>query len=309
MINSTCIIRNYSPSDFNNYFQFRTETEQYDRSRRYFTPRALAESLSRPDYTPEKDLFLAEIDGKIVGFFNLTPELRIGRVILDCMVHPKHRRKGTATSLLQYGLKRAKEYGALIAQTEIPEINLAAKLLVSGLGFRAVHRFYELGLELHNLLWPSLESSLTSRSLKSGEEDKLTEIQNRCFTGTWGFNPNTIDDIVYRVHLSGCSPEDVILFYNSHNLIGYCWILINSEENLALGTNKGRIHMMGVDPDCRGKGQGKAVLLPGLSLLRERGIKHAELSVDSENVAACALYKSAGFEIFSTTEWYEKALD
>lgn len=309
MINSTCIIRNYSPSDFNNYFQFRSETEQYDRSRRYFTPQALAESLSRPDYTPEKDLFLVDMDGKIVGFCNLTPELRIGRVILDCMVHPKHRRKGMATDLLQYGLKSTKDYGARAAQAEIQETNLAAKLLVSGLGFRPVHLFYELGLELTNLLLPSVESSLTSRSLKSGEEDKLTEIQNRCFTGTWGFNPNTIDEITHRVHLSGCSPEDVILFYNRHTLMGYCWILINSEENMALGTSQGRIHMMGVNPDSRGKGQGKAVLLAGLSLLKERGIKHVVLSVDSENEAACGLYKSAGFEIFSTTEWYEKVLD
>jgi mycothiol synthase len=91
--------------------------------------------------------------------------------------------------------------------------------------------------------------------------------------------------------------------------MGYCWILINSEENMALGTSQGRIHMMGVNPDSRGKGQGKAVLLAGLSLLKERGIKHVVLSVDSENEAACGLYKSAGFEIFSTTEWYEKVLD
>lgn len=309
MINTTCIIRNYRSGDFNSYFQFRTETEQYDRSRRYFTPRALAESLSRPEYAPEKDLFLAEIDGKIIGFCTLTSELRIGRVILDCMVHPKHRRKGIATNLLRYGLKRGKELGAPVAQAEIPEPNLAAQRFVSGLGFREVHRFYELDLELHNLLLPNVESSLTSRSLKSGEEDKLTEIQNRCFTGTWGFNPNTIDEIIHRVHLSGCSPEDVILFYDGNKLIGYCWILINSEENSALGTSKGLIHMMGVDPDCRGKGHGRALLLAGLSLLKERGIRHAELSVDSENEAACALYRSAGFEIFSTTEWYEKALD
>jgi mycothiol synthase len=284
-------------------------TEHHDQSRRYFTPRALAESLGRPEYSPEKDLFLAEIGGHIVGFCNVTPELRIGRVILDCMIHPKHRRKGIATNLLQYGLKRAKEHGARVAQAEIPEHNPAAKLFVSDTGFRAVHNFYEMGLELTNISLPSLESSLTSRSLKNGEENKLTEIQNRCFTGTWGFNPNTIDEIVHRVHLSGCSPEDVILFYHGNELIGYCWILIKSEENLALGTSKGLIHMMGVDPDSRGKGYGRALLLAGLGLLKERGITHAELSVDSENEAACALYKSAGFEIFSTTEWYEKTLD
>ena len=66
--------------------------------------------------------------------------------------------------------------------------------------------------------------------------------------------------------------------------------------------------MMGVDPNYRGKGLGKAVLLAGLTYLKGKEIKLAQLTVDSENKAACSLYKSVGFETRSTTVWYEKAL-
>ncbi|MBW1888228.1 MAG: GNAT family N-acetyltransferase, partial [Deltaproteobacteria bacterium] len=100
----------------------------------------------------------------------------------------------------------------------------------------------------------------------------------------------------------------VIMLYNGNEPIGYCWTIINSEENSALKIKKGRIHMMGVDPDYRGKGLGKAVLSAGLTHLMERGIELAELTVDSSNTVACSLYKSVGFEIRATTLWYEKDL-
>lgn len=308
MSQTSYIIRNYQPDDFNNYFQLQVETEQFNRSGRYLTPRTLTESLARPNFAPEKDLFLAEIAGKIVGFCNITLELRIGRALFDFLVHPKYRRKGIATKLIHNAFIRAKECGARVVQAEVQEANLVAKDLLSRLGFRSVRRFFELSLLLHDDLGPGVEHSLMSRALKKSEEDRLTHIQNRLFAETWGFNPNTTEEISYRLNLCGCSPEDVIMLYNGDESIGYCWTIINSEENLALGTNRGRIHMMGVDPDYRGKGLGRAVLLAGLSHLVERGVELAELTVDSSNTVACSLYKSVGFEISATTLWYEKDL-
>ncbi|MCH7605841.1 MAG: hypothetical protein IH962_01685, partial [Chloroflexi bacterium] len=36
------------------------------------------------------------------------------------------------------------------------------------------------------------------RSFQPGDAATLTQIQNEAFTGTWGFAPNTIDQIEYR---------------------------------------------------------------------------------------------------------------
>jgi len=301
-------IRNYQPDDFNNFFQLQVETDQFDQSGRYLTPRILTESLGRPHFAPEKDLFLAEVEGKIVGFCNITSELRIGRVLFDFLVHPKYRRKGIATKLIEKAFRRAKECRAQVVQAEVQEAFLSAKDLLSGLGFRPVRSFLELSLVLHDGSRTDVAHSLINHALKRGEEDRLTQLQNRLFAGTWGFNPNTTEEIAYRLNLSCCSPDDVIMLYNGNEPIGYCWTTINSEENLALNIKRGRIHMMGVDPDYRGKGLGKAVLSTGLTHLMERGIELAELTVDSSNTVACSLYKSAGFEIRATTLWYEKEL-
>jgi len=67
--------------------------------------------------------------------------------------------------------------------------------------------------------------------------------------------------------------------------------------------------MIGTDPDYRGRGVGKRVLLAGLAHLKSKGIRVAELTMDSENKAARALYRSAGFEVRASSLWYEKPLN
>ncbi|MGD2125136.1 MAG: GNAT family N-acetyltransferase [Desulfobacteraceae bacterium] len=309
MSNLAFTIRNYRPGDFKGYIQLHVEAEQVDRSGRYISSQALAECLGRPNYSPEKDLFILETDGKIVGYISLTPELGIGRVLLDCLVHPRYRRKGIATKLFSRAMQRAKELGAKVTQISIPESNVAAKSLASGLGFKFIRRFLELKLDFYNIDLPDVKKgAFVIRELRSGEENKLTEIQNRSFAGTWGFNPNTPEEIVYRISLSGSSPENVIMAYEADKPIGYCWSKVNPEENAVRGENRGQIHMMGVDPDYQKKGIGKEILLTELARLKSKGIEVVELTVDSENQAARSLYASVGFEVCSTTEWYEKAV-
>jgi len=158
--------------------------------------------------------------------------------------------------------------------------------------------------------WQGIDQpALGCRHLQSGEEDKLTQIQNRAFTGDWGYNPNTVEEIIYRTNLSGCSPEDVVLTCDGNKVVGYCWTGITSEGGVATGEGKGRIFMIGADPDYRGRGVGKRVLLAGLALLRSKGLQVAELTVDSDNKAACALYRSVGFQVRTSSLWYEKVIN
>lgn len=301
--------RNYRPGDFNDYVQLNMETEQFDRSGRYISSQALAECLGRPNYSPEKDLFVAETDGNIIGYISLTPELGIGRVLLNCLVHPRYRRKGVARKLFSRAMQRAKEIGAEVVQISIPEIEIAAQSLVSSLGFKIIRHFLELKLNIYNIRLPDVNHGVfVIRGLRSGEGYKLTEIQNLSFIDTWGYNPNTTEEIIYRLNMSDCSPEDVIMAYRGDKPIGYCWTTINSEENADRGENRGKIYMLGVDPDYQSKGIGKQILFAGLAHLKSKGIEVVELTVDSENQAARFLYESIGFELWSITVWYEKAL-
>jgi mycothiol synthase len=309
MSNPPYVIRNFRPGDFDSYVQLNAEAEELAPTGRCISPQALAQWLHRPNHFPERDMFIAEAAGKVVGYTDVGSELGIGRAVLDCLVHPKHRRKGLATELFHYASRRARESGARVVHVNVPEDNVAAKALLSKLGFRFVRRFLELRRELSEAQLPDAEQGdLAIRHPQPGEEDRLTQIQNRSFAGTWAYNPNTAEEIAYRLGLIGCSPEDVILILQEDQPIGYCWTAMNPGEGAA-DRKKGRILMLGVDPDCRGKGIGRRALLAGLAHLMSKGVEAAELTVDSENAAACALYESSGFKISATSAWYEKTLD
>jgi mycothiol synthase len=309
MADGSYIIRNYSSDDFDKYLQLHAESEQLEPSERFISAQDLSDKLGRPDFVPQKDLFVAEFNAKLVGYLSVTLEPEIQRALLEGLVHPRHRRKGIATKLFSSSMQRVKASGVKVLQISVLENNAAAKSLLSQLEYQFIRNFFEMKLEIYNTRLPAdRRDSITSRRLKPMEENLLTEIQNRCFTGTWGFNPNTTEEIAYRLNMQGRSPDDVILTFLEDRLAGYCWTLINAEENEKREKKKGLIHMLGVDPDYRNQEIGKAILLNGLEGLKGKGVDIVELTVDSQNPAACSLYESVGFEVYAKTEWYEKAV-
>jgi len=309
MSNYTYTIRNYHHNDFDNYVRFRMEADKREPSAELLSPHHIAEELTVPKYFPERDLFVVKMTGSIIGYLSVFLELEIGRALVECLVHHQHRKKSVAIKLFRYALQHVKKSGVKVAQINMPETNTAAKSLMPHLDFRFIRQFLELKLDIYNTHLPDVNpDEFNMRTLQRGGEDKLTGLQNRCFIGSWGFNPNTTEDIVYRLNLSGCSPEDVIMAYEGDRPVGYCWTRKIPLAGTDPQENKGLIHMMGVDPEYRSKGIGKKVLLAGLKYLRCNNICRVELTVDKENPAARGLYESVGFNELMILEWYEKKL-
>ena len=307
MSGGSYILRNYSSNDYDKYVQLHVESEKLEPSGRFISAQGLSDILKRPNFAPETDLFVAELSGNLVGCLSLTLESGIQRVLLDGLVHPLHRRKGIATELFSSGLQRVSKSGIPSAQVSVLETNASAKGLLYRLRFTFIRHFFEMRLDMNSVRLPTARQGVTnSRRLKQGEENLLTEIQNRCFTDAWGFNPNTEEEIAYRLNMHGRSPDDVILTYLGDLPVGYCWTIINAKENEKREKSKGLIHMLGVDPHYRQQEIGRTILLNGLEDLKARGVDTVELTVDNENPAACSLYESVGFEVYARLEWYEK---
>jgi mycothiol synthase len=308
MSNLFYTIRNYRPADLDRYLQLNIEVEKLEPTGRCTSLQTLREYLSRPNYSPEQDLFIVEIAENIVSYVDITPELKISRVIFDCLIHPEHRRQGLASKLFTSALLRAKELGVKVAHVNMPESNAVARGMLSRAGFRFVRRYLELRKDISEVSWQdNRQAAVRYRNLRRGDEDELVQIQNRSFTGTWGYNPNTAEEIIYRTNLSGSSPEDVILACDGDRVVGYCWTRTTCKAGTEV--KKGQIFMLGVDPDFRGRGVGEEVLLAGLSYLHSKGLQVVKLTVDSENKAACALYHSVGFKDWTSSLWYEKVID
>jgi len=268
----------------------------------------LAHLLSHPYYEADKNLFFAEADGIIIGYINVLPELGIGRVVLDYGVSPSQWPEAVLEELLENALKRAKELGAKVVHLSLPSAEAAQAKVLSNLGFKPVRRFYELRL---NITRVNLETAgrphPAHRRLEAGEEEALAHIQGRCFAGTWGYNPNTVEEITWQLKVKNNCPGDVILAIDKGEVVGYCWTETECGTGLSIG-KKGRIYMLGVDADYRNRGLGKKLLLAGLLHLKNKSRELIDITVDSQNIAAVTLYRSLGFQLHGETVWYEKVV-
>ncbi|MFC1962004.1 GNAT family N-acetyltransferase [Chloroflexota bacterium] len=300
---SSYIIRNYQPFDFAPCTRLHAEAERQEGSQRLLGL-DFAERLRRPGYDPWQDVLVAETDREIVACLEMTLEKAIGRIVLNCRVKSGYRRSGISTGFLQRAEQRARQLGIKRLHACIGEADEEVKTVLQRLGFCRVRRFLEMDMNLGNF---SGGIASTCQQMRQGEEEKLTYLQNRSFTGTWGYNPNTLEQITYHSNAGESSPEDTILCYAGDEPAAYCWTRVLPNK-LGMGRS-GRILMIGVFPEYRGRGIGRVVLEAGLAHLKRKGIQEVALTVDSENRVALSLYRAVGFEIEAGSLWYERLLD
>jgi mycothiol synthase len=151
-----------------------------------------------------------------------------------------------------------------------------------------------------------LPEGISLRPFVSGaDEAALANVQNAAFEGSFGFAPNTPEQIAGYVEMRGAPGDILIAEDSSGDVIGYVWTSV-TENNDDSGEMTGMIEMTGVLPSQRGRGVGSAVIAAGLRHLRERGAGVIDLEVDGENLSARRIYKDLGFKKIGEQFWYEK---
>ena len=264
-------------------------------------------NLGRSHYSLEKDLFIAEMNRRIVGIADVTIELRIARAIIEWFVHPAVHRKRIGRELVKYSCDRGRQQGARVAHMCIPEEDRFTRNFAAELGFSQVRCFVHMGVDL-TAAPLSFPVSAAVEHFRPGDTALLATVQNRVFTGSWGFCPNSPDDIRYFFRMTQSKWQDILLIREDSKIIGYSWLHPMIKEGKPVDKRKWRLHMFGVDPEFQGKGWGKKLFLNSLKYVSKREGTSLELTVDSENTPAIHLYKEAGFKVKSREFWYEKDL-
>lgn len=271
---------------------------------------AVKSAHGRTNYSWENDLFLAELNRRIIGVADVTMEIRIGRAIVEWFVHPAVHRKRVGRELMRYACERGRQQGAKRAHICVPEEDEFNRNFAAEMGFAQVRCF--LGMEM---VFPSPQDrpaasigSVSVGHFRAGDGALLTTLQNRVFSGSWGFSPNSPEDIRYFFRVTQSKWQDILLIREEEKIIGYCWFHPVTQEGRSSEKKRWRIHMFGIDPEYQGKGWGKKLFLIGLDYLRKKEASSVELTVDSENTPAFELYKSGGFRVKSREYWYEKEL-
>ena len=258
--------------------------------------------LSQPGCEPERNCFVAETQGSLVGYVLLAPELPIGRAVSSGGVMPSYRVAGIGRSLLSKAIERARQLRVDVLHVQAGEDSAGARHLLETSGFRLVREYWKLRWEGGEAPVYNLPSHFGLRSFSAGSDEALlTELQNDSFAGTWGFCPNTVEQIAARVGLRPWDAEGILIAQKGTVPAAYNW----TTRERADPTATGRIAMTAVHPSYRSQGLGRAILLAGIEYLKRSGASKVELEVDAENSLARDLYLSVGFHSVGRTLWYE----
>ncbi len=321
------IIRTYSEADFRALLELKNISAGLSPDGSHLSAAGLKAALQRPRYSPQESLFVAEEQGRVVGFLDITAEPEIGRAVVECLVRPRYRRRGIAHALFARAEAYIRAAGCRAIHVHVKRRHRTARKALERCGFNEVRRTYEMAASaLYSNTgappgrvegqpeWIIIEQERREQStgappgrveirpLQPGEEASLTGLQNRAFQGAWGFQPNTLEEIRYAIR---SREQDIRLAICGGKPVGYCWCQV---QRSGRGEAWGRIRMLGVAPGYRGQGLGQELLRAALGQISSRGLSMARLTVDSRNAPALALYRSLGFRRKDTGIWYEKRL-
>ncbi len=261
------------------------------------------QSLGVPGLAPEDNCFLLEEGGSIQGFSLVFPELPIGRSVIEMGIARDLEGGPQELELIRRSVDRAREFGAKVAHICVSDDSSRSEMLEAQ-GFSHVRVYWDMVWSQDRLPDQDVPSGFSVRSYQPGDASTLTEAQNAAFEGSWGFCPNTVDQIEYRSQMPNTSNQGIIILNNGEKTAGYCWTCLSPME----ANTRGVIGMIGVVPDYRGRGISRTILLASMEHLRSLDVADIGLQVDGSNTPATRLYTSVGFEKVGELHWFELEL-
>lgn len=301
-------IKPYTRGDFFLLLSF-LKRRKKPRSPDFFLEKMLRGNIQKPGCEPKKDLFLARRKDRIVGWMYIYSERRLQRAVIESSLPSVILNNGCADLLLQRAVERAAALNAEKVHVRLPEREKKIRQFYAQNGFSPIRSFSELKREIQEEpLKPTETVQPEYACFKPGQEKKLADLQNDCFSGSWGFHPNTAEDIRFWLGFTDTKIEEVIVFKKGKETVGYCWAHLITSAPESIDKRAGRIHMLGVLPRFRGRGLGKKLTLSAFDFLKNIGAEVIYLAVDEANTKAVSLYRSLGFLPCARNLWYEKAL-
>ncbi len=311
-------IRNYRPEDLAALVELINEADRVDDAGFAVTPNVLTFRLEGPGVAPDENLFVAEADGRLVGYVLLHQrrEETIHRIGVAGIVHPQWRRLGIGTALM----RRAEERAGMLRQDKPLVLEVGARQRVAGvnelalaMGLQPVRYFFYMHCHnLDSLPEPALPPGMAIRTVKPPADAEAMRIAyNDGFSDHWGYTPATAEQFQHWFESSLFRADDTLLAVTDDGQIaGICIVEFPQMEPEMLKTNPPLIDDLAVPHAFRRQGIGRAMLLAGMHRIRAQGFPVAALGVDADNPnQALRLYESVGFEVQSRTIVYRKELD
>ena len=295
--------RNFTWADLPALVEFTNLARQASGDEPTVSLSSLEEHLAQPGLSPEENCFLFEDGHELQAYSALRHERPIGRTVLEQVIHPGHIERGIEKEVVRSAMARAQDLGARVLHICLPPSEFWASLL-KGEGFSRVRDYRLMRWQGERVPPVELPEGFGIDSFRPEYAERLTQVQNASFNGSWGFCPNTVEEVSYRASMNISDPKGIIFLTHGVNTAGYCWTCVLGDRQNRIGV----IGMIGIDPTYRGRGLSKPILLAGMEYLHSRDVEYIKLDVDEENHPAIKLYNAVGFQKAMDLYWFEARL-
>jgi mycothiol synthase len=273
-----------------------------------------------PSFDPTRDAIVAERDGRFVGVARTSWRERESAAVhrVEVWVHPDAQRQGIGRALLAWGEGRARavagDASAHLAELPRRFSGVTDQANAAGVAFAAVSGYTP--FRFHSEMRRDLAEPIPGAALPAGLEVRAVKPEHH--RAIW-----LADAEAFRDHwdASVVHEEDFVRFFAHPDIDTSLWHVawdgdeiagmvingINRDENARIGLDIGWLDDVSTRRPWRGRGVASALIARSLATLRERGMKVAALSVDTENpTGALGVYERFGFRTIRTWTFFRK---
>jgi mycothiol synthase len=289
-----------------------SEVESVDHDGEDTSEGYLRAALTWPNYRPDRDVWVAEVDGKLAGY-GVAFEQPSQRCTIYAVVHPLYRQRGLGGQLLELVLSRAREFGSKSILVYANEHNKSSNLFLRHRGFEQVGSSGVMKLTGHVEHSPAeFPAGFTLRKYsKVNDPLLLLSALNECYFGMWGhgYNANpTEEERRSPRFLKYYDAEDILLLFDEKNsIVGICSLKSQGGQEVD-GELSDLLDGPGIIQQYREQGYQRPFVLAGIEHLREKGRRPVTLQFYGDSEDALNIYRSLGFEMVNRYLAYHKEI-
>lgn len=305
-------IRHYNPLlDLAALSSMLTEIESFDQDGEDTSEEYLLASLEWPNYRPDHDVWVAELDGRLVGY-GLALEQPSQRCTLYVVVHPSQRRNGLGSQLLELVLGRARELDSKTMLIYANEKNAASNLFLKHHGFSSVGSSGAMKTNASEFPAFELPEGFTLKQYSDVNDTRvLLAALNNGYQDMWGHQHNdnpTEEEIQSPQFLKYYEADNILLLFGSDNVVcGICSLKPQGKKE-SLGSSSDLLDAPGVIKKYRELEYQRPLVLAGIQHLRKSKTRPITLEFWGESEEVLNIYRSLGFEMTHHYVTYHKEL-
>lgn len=260
--------------------------------------------LSSPKVDPERDIRVAEKDGRVVGYVDVDP---IGsdpvRWWTSVKAHPDADIGAVVAELVRWAEERAGE-GTLRVWN--PSAIEGMGSAFERCGLRPVRHSYRMVIDLEGEPEPSAwPEGIAVRTFREGELPAVYEAFCETWIDTWEPAEEPYEEWAHwTIERDGFDPSLWFLATEGDEIAGFS--LCRPSETRS---DTGVVNLLGVRRPWRRRGLGEALLRHSFLEFHRRGFLRVVLGVDADSpTGAPRLYERAGMHVVRRIDFYEKEL-